>query len=297
MNVHFNAETQMQESIHVMLASDGADVAGLAVAGYSAVQQTSRAVALWVVQQDFDHDTMLSLRKFWAGAEKVQFLTMKSLPWWWATPNIPLLSWARIQITELLPSSVSRCIYLDTDTLVGRDLSELFDMPLYGKPIAMAINDKMTPQVNAYVASLGINPDYWYNAGVALIDLDAWRRESEMEGMLISKRSMPTSLWFNDQDLINKHFAGRVLTLDLSWNRRDAAYSPDGQILHLAGKPKPWEMTDDGDSLPGVGAWLEVSALWGRKPVPKRRSMMKLRAASAMRHLVTFARKLSITSA
>src|SRR6516164_10883477 len=120
MNVHFNAETQMQESIHVMLASDGADVAGLAVAGYSAVQQTSRAVALWVVQQDFDHETMLSLRKFWAGAEKVEFLTMKSLPWWWATPGLPLLSWARIQIAEL------------------------FDMALYGKPIAMAINDKMT---------------------------------------------------------------------------------------------------------------------------------------------------------
>jgi lipopolysaccharide biosynthesis glycosyltransferase len=254
-------------------------------------------VALWVVQQDFDQETILSLRKFWAGAEKVQFLTMKSLPWWWATPKFPLIAWARIQITELLPSSVSRCIYLDTDTLVGRDLSELFDMPLYGKPIAMAINDKMTPQLNAYVESLGINPCYWYNTGVALIDLDAWRRESEMEGMLICKRSMPTSLWFPDQDLINKHFAGRVLTLDLSWNRRDAAYSPDGQILHLAGKPKPWEMTDDGGSLPGVRAWLEVSASWGRKPVPKRRSMMKLRAASAMRYLVTFARRLSITSA
>jgi lipopolysaccharide biosynthesis glycosyltransferase len=286
----------MAKSVHVILASDAATAAGLAVAGYSAIKRTSRPVTLWVVQKGLDPETIRFLRAFWRDAENVQFLTMQSLPWWWAPPTLPILTWARIQVAELLPSSVSRCIYLDTDTLVGRDLSELFDIPLCGNPVAMALNDIVTPEATAYVKSAGMDPDRWYNVGVMLIDLDAWRRESAMKGMLKCKQSMPTRLWFADQDLINKHFLGRILTLDLSWNRRDWAHDLDGQILHFAGEPKPWEMTDDQGYI-GVRAWQEVYALWGRKPVPKRTNAIRVKSASAMRHLAGLARKLSIRSA
>src|SRR5215469_3264354 len=142
----------MKESVHVMLASDAATAAGLAVAGYSAIKRTSRPVTLWVVQKHLDSETIRLLRAFWRDAEKVQFLTMQSLPWWWAPPTLPLLTWARIQVAELLPSSVSRCIYLDTDTLVGRDLSELFDAPLCGNLVSLAIN-AVAPVDISYVKS------------------------------------------------------------------------------------------------------------------------------------------------
>ena len=83
-----------------------------------------------MIQEGLDAETISSLRKFWSDAAEVNFLTMKSLPWYWATEKFPLLAWARIQIGDLLPPNVSRCIYMDTDTLVGRDLVELFEMPL-----------------------------------------------------------------------------------------------------------------------------------------------------------------------
>jgi len=277
--------------VHVLLASDSATSAGLAVAGYSAIQQTSAGVALWVVQENLDAETISSLRKFWSYAAEVNFLTMKSLPWYWATEKFPLLAWARIQIGDLLPPHVSRCIYMDTDTLVGRDLVELFGMPLEGNAIAMAINNNVPPEVVAYLNTIGIDPDRWFNSGVALIDVDAWRRGSATAELIRFKRSMPPVLWFPDQDLLNKYFEGRILELDPSWNRRDVAYSPEGQILHFAGATKPWEMSGD-LGQPGLRAWREVYAQWGRPPGRKQRHKIKMRAASAVRRLYSLARSL-----
>ena len=142
---------------------------------------------MWVIQEGLDAETIASLRTFWSGAYAVHFLKMKPLPWYWATETLPLLSWARIEAGELLPPQTSRCIYLDTDTLVGRDLVELFDMPLDGNSIAMAINNNVPAEVATYLDSLGIRADNWFNAGVALIDVDAWRRNSEMDRLIWCK--------------------------------------------------------------------------------------------------------------
>ena len=275
----------MSKLVHLVLASDSATSAGLAVAVYSAIKQTSAQVEVWVIQEDLDAETIRSLRKFWSGAADVHFLTMKPLPWWWAEAAYTMLAWARIQVGELLPPRVPRCIYLDTDTLVGRDLIELFDMPLDGNSIAMAINNNVSPEVVPYLRSIGIEPGCWFNSGVALIDVDAWRRSSAMDELIRCKRSMPSVLWFPDQDLINKYFVGRILRLDLSWNRRDAAHSPEGQILHFAGETKPWDMSEDFGHA-GLRAWRDVYALWGRKPAPKRKHKIKMKAAWAMRRLL-----------
>ena len=278
--------------VHVVLASDSATSAGLAVAGYSAIKQTSAGVALWVIQEGLDAETISSLRKFWSDAAEVNFLTMKSLPWYWATEKFPLLAWARIQIGDLLPPHVSRCIYMDTDTLVGRDLVELFEMPLEGNSIAMAINNNVPSEVEAYLHSIGIVPDRWFNSGVALIDVDAWRRGSATTELIRFKRSMPPVLWFPDQDLLNKYFENRILKLDPSWNRRDSAYSSEGQILHFAGATKPWELSGD-LGLPGLRAWREVYAQWGRTPAPKQKHKIKMRAASAVRQILALAHRLA----
>lgn len=276
------------QPIHIMLASDTATSAGLAVAGFSAIKRTSRPLELWVIQEGLEPETIHALRSFWSDAAEIHFLKMMPVPWWWETEIMPLLTWARIQLGELLPDRVGRCIWLDTDVLVGRDLAELWDMPLQGNSIAMAINDKMPPEVVAYVRSIGIDPTRWHNAGVQLIDVDAWRRGSTMTELMRCKRALPPVLWFHDQDLLNKYFAGRILTLDPSWNRRDVAYSPEGQLLHFAGSPKPWEIEED-SGYKSLQAWREVYAYWGRPPGRKRKSKVRLKSASAVRRLLSIA--------
>ncbi|MGB9381455.1 glycosyltransferase family 8 protein [Candidatus Binatus sp.] len=276
------------QPIHIMLASDTATSAGLAVAGFSAIKRTSRPLELWVIQEGLEPETIHALRSFWSDAAEIHFLKMMPVPWWWETEIMPLLTWARIQLGELLPDRVGRCIWLDTDVLVGRDLAELWDMPLQGNSIAMAINDKMPPEVVAYVRSIGIDPTRWHNAGVQLIDVDAWRRGSTMTELMRCKRALPPVLWFHDQDLLNKYFAGRILTLDPSWNRRDVAYSPEGQLLHFAGSPKPWEIEED-SGYKSLRAWREVYAYWGRPPGRKRKSKVRLKSASAVRRLLSIA--------
>lgn len=280
--------SERSKSVHVVLASDSATSAGLAVAGYSAIKRTSRPLTLWVIQEGLDAETLAAMRAFWSGAAEIHFLTMMPVPWWWETEIMPLLTWARIQLGELLPHDVSRCIWLDTDILVGRDLAELWDIPLGGNSIAMAINDKMPPEVVAYVRSIGIDPNRWHNAGVQLIDVEAWRHSSAMTELMRCKRSLPPVLWFHDQDLLNKYFAGRILTLDPCWNRRDVAYSPEGQLLHFAGSPKPWEMPSD-SGYSSLRAWRELYALWGRPPGAKHKSKIKLKSASVVRRFLSLA--------
>jgi lipopolysaccharide biosynthesis glycosyltransferase len=275
--------------VHVLLASDSATSAGLAVAGYSAIKQTSRPVVIWVVQEGLDNGTVAELRAFWSGAAEVHFLTMKGFPWWWATERFPLVTWARLQVGELLPPDIKRCIWLDTDTLVGRDLGELVDLPLEGNFIAMAVEDSLLDSFISYYESLGIAPDQVYNSGVLLVDVEAWRKNAVRTELIHCKRSMPSVLWFADQDVLNKYFAGRIMTLDRSWNRRDWAHAPKGQILHFKGSPKPWELSED-SGLAGLSAWREIYALWGRPPVPKRSNKLKLKSASVVRRLVALGR-------
>src|SRR5277367_633831 len=52
---------EINETVHVVLASDSATSAGLAVAGHSAIKHTSRPLALWVIQESLDTDTIASL--------------------------------------------------------------------------------------------------------------------------------------------------------------------------------------------------------------------------------------------
>lgn len=279
----------MKNFVHVVLASNSTTSAGLAVAGYSAITHSSRPMVLWVIQEGLDSETLSALQTFWSGAAEVHFISMKTLPWWWTSESLPLLAWARIQLSELLPQDILRCIYLDTDTLVGRDLAELSDLPLDENLIGMVVTDRMPPRDIEYVRSLGIDPDHWYNTGVALVDLEAWRTEGVTDGLLRCKRSMPPNLWFSDQDLLNKFFAGKIRELDPSWNRRDSAHCPEGQILHLAGTPKPWETSEDA-GLAGLKAWHEVYKLWGRAPRVRRQSKIKLRAAAAVRRFLELVR-------
>jgi lipopolysaccharide biosynthesis glycosyltransferase len=282
----------MDNVVHVVLAADSAVSAGLAVAGFSAIQHTSRPVVIWVIYDGLDRETITALRAFWKDAAEVHFVPLKGVPWWWETERFPPVAWARIRLSNLLPNHVSRCIYLDTDTLVGRDLAELSDMPLDSKPIAMVLDSHMANPdfFPGYLRSLGMDPNRYYNSGVVLIDLAAWRRTGAMEGLMHCKSAMPRTLYFADQDLINNYFKGSILTLDKVWNIVDPwrEFSPEGRVLHFAGLPKPWEQPDL--VSPGLRLWREAYALWGRQPAPRPKSRVKLMSADIARRLIILTR-------
>lgn len=123
--------------------------------------------------------------------------------------------YSRIFIGDLLPDLSGKVLYLDCDTLVVGPIVELFDTDLGGNPIALA------PDV--------VNPAYWrvislpegkpyYNTGVALIDLDEWRKRRCTERLMDEIRSPHGRNPLGDQDVIVRVLNGEIAGLDRRWN-------------------------------------------------------------------------------
>ena len=185
------------------------------------------------------------------------------MPGWWARQDWPLLSAARFQLPLLLPAEARRCIYLDIDIVVGTDLSELHDVDLGGAPVGMVPNTGMTQSMRTYIATLGLSPDEYCNAGVMLIDLEAWRREDAPRRLIEHGRAMRPDIWFFDQDMLNTYFRGRCCLLEGRWNHRNAGVESHGVIQHLAGRPKPWQTREADVTAPGLLGWHHALARSG----------------------------------
>ena len=121
----------------------------------------------------------------------------------------------RLLIDKLLPQTVHRVLYLDGDTIVRGDLSELWNMDMEGHVIGASAE----PTVNKNRrASLNLTDQCYYNSGVLLINLDAWRENRTGERILRYYAQKDGKLFAPDQDAINGALAGEILTLSPKYN-------------------------------------------------------------------------------
>lgn len=179
----------------------------------------------------------------------------------------------RLSLPTLLPEH-DRIIFLDTDMTVLKDLSPLMEVDLNGK-LAAAVPDLIMrtfcamgarslvetgslPALHYLQEKIGLaaDPKSYFQAGVIVFNLEGMRK------VLLSERMIndisANTYWFLDQDVLNKHLAGKVMPLDFRWNtvfipedhrsylsKLDAeAYQrtqSDPWICHYAGIGKPWE--------------------------------------------------------
>ena len=123
--------------------------------------------------------------------------------------------YSRIFIGELLPDISEKVLYLDCDTLIVDSIAEMFDMDLLGNPIALA-PDAIHPAYKR-VISLPNNKPY-YNTGVALIDLDQWRKRRCTERLIEEIKSPHGLNPLGDQDIIVRVLNDEITELDRRWN-------------------------------------------------------------------------------
>ena len=114
---------------------------------------------------------------------------------------------------------IDKLLYLDSDTLICRDVSELFDTDLtdyvLGGVRDMApVNDKFHPQ-GIFVKKFSekyLNNGPYINSGVLLLNLEKMR---EYENLLFETK---IPLYYPDQDLLNASFVGKIKILPLKYN-------------------------------------------------------------------------------
>ena len=174
---------------------------------------------------------------------------------WPGSERFPVNAWYRVRLPELLPG-VERVLYIDADALITAGIGELWTTDLEGTLVGAITNplyEKMIPRIQS---ELGV-PDQasYFNSGVLLIDLDAWRRA----GITDAIRSFVAghAIEWPDQDALNGVLHNRRLRLHPRWNAMPglwelpARYLPytsdeireakgNPAIVHFVGPYKPW---------------------------------------------------------
>ncbi len=123
-------------------------------------------------------------------------------------------TYARIFIPQVLQGE-GRVLYIDGDTLVNGSLEELLKIDLSGMPFAFGVD--CVPCSYRRVINLP-KPSPYFNAGVMLIDIDAWRRHRCTERFLDELRNPGGPNPLGDQDIFSRVFRGEIALLPPKWN-------------------------------------------------------------------------------
>ncbi|KAK1275362.1 putative galacturonosyltransferase-like 3 [Acorus gramineus] len=191
------------------------------------------------------------------------------------------LNYARIYLADLLPRSVRRIIYFDSDLIVVDDVAKLWRIDLgphvLGAPEYCHAN--FTPYftdrfwsdarfARAFEGGPRRRRPCYFNTGVMVIDLERWREgrftERLEEWMRVRKRVRIYDLGSLPPFLLV--FAGKVKGVDHRWNQhglggdnveglcRDLHPGPVS-LLHWSGKGKPWLRLDARRACPLDSLW------------------------------------------
>ena len=170
--------------------------------------------------------------------------------------RLTLETYMRFWIGDLLADR-SRALYLDPDTIVTVPIDPLWNTELGGCVLgAVPIPGSTRP------ATHGMPPGSpFFNAGVLLFDLDAWRGRNYRDRCLDYLRQHPERALDGDQDILNLVTAGDWLALPYEWNVISPFYRPshdlllpasvvrdvvrDAKIIHFNGSNKPWSYLDE----------------------------------------------------
>ena len=147
----------------------------------------------------------------------------------WFDPEGPNFStrWTYMTLIRLaLPEILGfekRALWLDTDTIVCRDIGELFDTEMEGCPFAAAEEPIRRKE-----------PFRYYNAGVLLMDLERLREDVCLYSDMIRLVNRE-KLQFPDQDAINLLCQRRIREISPAYNSSKWVVEvSDPSIVHFA---------------------------------------------------------------
>ncbi|HEX4297526.1 MAG TPA: glycosyltransferase family 8 protein [Devosia sp.] len=166
-----------------------------------------------------------------------------------ASKRFPPIAYARLVLDRIVPDSIERIIYLDSDTLVIKPIEWLYDQDMQGNPIA-AVSDPFGMHImmgRDMRAKAGIfDPaDPYFNSGVLLIDMAGFRAADVPKHLAgFVKNDLLRRLYF-DQDMLNLIFRGRWTALNWRFNTIDpwrAQQAMGPYIIHYTGDQRPWHL-------------------------------------------------------
>lgn len=123
----------------------------------------------------------------------------------------PLSAFTRLFSAVILPDDIDKILYLDCDTIISGDISEIDTIQFDGN-IAMGVKDCIS---GTYKQNIGLDYESPYiNAGVILFDIKALREVDINEKIEMYMNKYEKLINYADQDILNGMFKGRIGELD-----------------------------------------------------------------------------------
>lgn len=151
----------------------------------------------------------------------------------------------RLFIAEMFPE-YDKAIYIDSDTVVPGDISELYQQELSDCYVGAA-NEQVMIQESVfgdYVEQvLGIDRNHYFNAGILLINCRAFR-ENQILDRFVELLHQYNFVVTQDEDYLNLLCKDKVVWLKQQWNMEvfgSMVCEKDGpKIIHYIMTSKPW---------------------------------------------------------
>ncbi len=155
-----------------------------------------------------------------------------------------LANYYRLFLTEILPETTDKVLYLDVDMIIQGDVSEIYNTSLEGSAIA-AVSATTSPKETNDLLDIPEGYEY-FNSGVLLVNLDYFRSEQLADKFTDFVTAYPEKIKYWDQDVLNALLYDKRVTLDKAWNVDQHIYTRyptmDVKIIHFTGTHKPWDV-------------------------------------------------------
>ena len=155
----------------------------------------------------------------------------------------------RMFIAEMFPE-YDKAIYIDSDTIVLGDISELYHHDL-GENYVGAANEQVMIQEDTYgeyvEKVLGIDRYHYFNAGLLLINCNEFRKNHVLD-QFVELLHMYNFVVTQDEDYLNLICKNHIFWLEQQWNTEvfgNIAYGEETfKMIHYIMVSKPWHYED-----------------------------------------------------
>ena len=170
-----------------------------------------------------------------------------------------LATYYRLFITDFLPNSINKLIYLDGDMIIRGSLKSLWEMDISNYFLA-GVPDVFCDSVSHYNRLLYPRELGYFNAGMLVINVKVWRELRLRDQFISFINNHQAKLAAHDQDVLNyvcrsnKLFVGCEYNMQTEyfykdeyspflWNRFDEIHNAQINpiVIHYTGADKPWK--------------------------------------------------------
>ena len=135
---------------------------------------------------------------------------------------------------QIFPDYVERLLFIDADTVVAGSVMALQSLDMGGAALGVVPVNTAKDLISQEKMKLENGNKIYFNSGVLLFDLPAWRRENCHQMIIDTLERNQIKMYWPDQNLLNNAIPERLLKpLPLKYNYVTHIYEPDTELKVL----------------------------------------------------------------